>query len=244
MSPLVGKCAVRACVLRALITASRENARNIIIDEVAPAVLHLSWVGFEQPGVLTEAALCVTRWASIGLEGMAAQVLPCLLNRGVGDLPVAPNAYQIADWVRRAGESDNLTGLSHARVSAECGLPPDPSGFGPQSVLDLCKRRRLARGQLGEYFNSAACRILLYSKRGSLGPMASALVAWGNFRDPFEEPHFPIERERVAQFAASFRDEGSLAQYLSHLSAAKKMGNTTDHDLDQENEKTEKLVQK
>ena len=214
-----GDTAVRACVLRSLMSASAANELVLIRDEVVPAIQSLDWGGFANAKLVLDVATEISKWKG-SLSCFTPQIFVCLADTARPGGEALPNAYELASTLSGKCVDDSQIGRNHARLAASCGLLVDPKNFTPQEFTNECKKRRLTSGQMDRYLDSARARLLLFSKNGSLKPMASALRSWGKFCDSVGALHFPVDGRRAAQFAATCRDPGTYGQYMAHLKTA------------------------
>jgi len=190
-------------------------------QDLVKAIARLCWVDYPDISLLGRALERLI--GDIDYEGAAAPGITLLLGQALAPRrPVvgATNAFSLASSI--CGESVESTevGKNHAELAHKLGLPTDPSGCAPQAFTKAVARRRLAPGEIENYFESARLILLLRSRGASLKTMASALRSWAMFCDATGAAHFPIMASQVSKFATTCRDPGTFRQYAAHLKAA------------------------
>ena len=208
---------VHTCILRLLAISTKCKDKRSLVDDVAPAILSLSWEGSANLPLVPEAIQTLTQWPDLGLADLAAKVALKMVRSGRAR---ENSAYSVAKMITGSSVMDTAIGKEHAELSSKLGIPLDPTCHGPRSFISLCKRKKIDNSVMERYLSSASSIVALQSKGSSLQSMAAALRAWGKYCDLTNSEHFPVTPEKASRFSAVCREPGTFAQYLSHVRAA------------------------
>ena len=73
---------VHTCILRLLAISTKCKDKRSLVDDVAPAILSLSWEGSANLPLVPEAIQTLTQWPDLGLADLAAKVALKMVRNG------------------------------------------------------------------------------------------------------------------------------------------------------------------